>query len=1044
MSLDGEPAALDTIASEPLRFPDFQNTFERLRGDAQRVFDVRDYERWLDQELEPHTVQVGDMTMARDMKSMADDAAREDDEKLMERAKDLGTKIEEARDHVSKYFNLGKEMEAETQWRLREEEVAARERVVFEHQAREAELLSGLSHRFGVLQQVPNDPFAWTIEWKMAPQQFNINVTCLRGMRRKFDRDGYCVILCSVVDRVGGATIRFSTGEKNLDCNVALPPLRVQNKSQNVDLYVNKTVELLCPAPSLLQTHAVLQFEVWRLRAGKYEPVDKVVGFGYWPLVGKDFRVREGKFKVPLIVGEAEDSVDTYEQMGRLIEGGLQYWFGNLYFEITNVRRNRSEQARDQEDIGGFGGSVEITPEDLRLKRTADDIRSLTFPHLPPRLFFDDVKLGEEGETKAASNDLRDMNKALWEKRSLLEEEKHNLRTELVKRKSRSLANDTNDDDEITEMKMRSDLAKNKVTKRKLPEIAVAEGDEDDKMRDSHILIQQHHFALASQREFFFMGRRFRDNLSIGASVVLYDFGVNKGGPWDKSKVVINIIFFIIGLLARMVVHAVAKYLFLGFLDVPLTREDWNPWYIDLRFDHTSRFYPWDTIGTVAIGFTICIVVYMFLALALFLLLLIFGKIPYTMTRFVLWYGFAVALDPILASIMDAAAGNTASGDTFLLYNQFLREEGTGIHGAAITAFLYMTMEIPHVACMYFFAIYVHLNGRAMDIYKRMTYPESSFYMPHDLELGAVELREVVKAAKAYRTEAGDMKVVHVDEFNHKFICMFRERLFKLLSIMDNNPDTWVNTYFDSIALRRPRHARKLIEDNLGSFVLGSDVLLFMRRNFPHLCMFTRGHVGDRDEDFYYESDLIRGISSHSTALEDEKEMREFLKSYFMAQIYGEKPVEWSMEDPKAFIIKDKQLLADLIFFETSGDAMRSFRLFRRLMSHVDGYMSIDPEEPESWRPCIMPNFDRNEPLRSIEGKEAEGVVIHITFENFERNTKQLQRIFVVTPTGCIFEPTQSSFSFQTQHTADHVEFWAAKATLMGKQIENDLLASSM
>ena len=59
----GAVQEIDTVATAPLEFPDFAKEFDRLRSDAQKVFDVRNYEQWLDQELEPHTVDVGEMEM---------------------------------------------------------------------------------------------------------------------------------------------------------------------------------------------------------------------------------------------------------------------------------------------------------------------------------------------------------------------------------------------------------------------------------------------------------------------------------------------------------------------------------------------------------------------------------------------------------------------------------------------------------------------------------------------------------------------------------------------------------------------------------------------------------------------------------------------------------------------------------------------------------------------------------------------------------------------------------------------------------------------
>ncbi|CUG58968.1 Hypothetical protein, putative [Bodo saltans] len=235
----------------------------------------------------------------------------------------------------------------------------------------------------------------------------------------------------------------------------------------------------------------------------------------------------------------------------------------------------------------------------------------------------------------------------------------------------------------------------------------------------------------------------------------------------------------------------------------------------------------------------------------------------------------------------------------------------------------------------------------------------------------------------------------------------------------------------DAIPLRRPLYVKDLISHNLGSYKLGDDILEFMKRNFPHMTNMNSYRVGDVNEDFYYEADLMHDVQMRMTPHDDDQEMRRLLKAYFHAQVYTGKPVEWDLNDNKKFVVKDTQMLADLIFFETSSAMIRALFLSLYLHSHVPNYFSIDADDPNTSQVADMPNFDRTNPLPSMNGLPVKGSIVHIVLENPVKKTKQLSRSFVATPFGVIIEAKSKSFSFLAHHTADHPEFWAAKAILM-------------
>lgn len=1027
-----ETALAEEWTFEGLQLPTGEEVFSKLRTEADSIFGGKNVDQWLESQVDPYVLEVGEMRMTKDLGKIEEQRHLEDQDRYDTWAEEITEKIEESREEVTSFLDELRAQTAEVEWRVREEEVAARERLTYEHQAKEAQLLSALRGRKGVLQQILNDKFSWTVEWRRAPQEFRLNVTSIRGMRAKL-RDGYYVVLASVLDRVSGQTLRFSTGEHNLDCCAALPPLRHMAKSSEVDRFINHSVDMLCPAADILQTHAVLLFELWQLKVGRYDPVDKVVGWGVWPLVNKDCLVVEGKFKVPLMRGEVNRRLDTYEAIAHTFQDDLTYWLGNLYFEVYHNRKQHAPSAPEQGIALSIGDNA--TGDGLRLEKTVEDYRALIVPKLPPRLFYDEVSAtgkGTHGLRRRYFNnpDLRPLNAALWDKRALLEEEKNALQQEAMKRKSKAILND--EDDEAREIKVRRDLEKLGVTKvRRFPELSFAEEEIPNKDRDSHIILQNHHCGIMSQREFFFLGRRYRDRMSIARTVLKYDLGITNGGPWDKTKVIENLIFMVFGLMARCYIHAFGLWLCLNSLNVPLSKLEFGVLYADVRFEFTTRFYPKDTLLVMFAGTATVIGVFVFLSFAMFGLIRIFRRVPYAATRFWLWYGFASMADPALAVLQAAGLGNFESGDPFLLCIQMLREERNAISGLFLTICAFVALMIIQAAAAYLYCCYVHLNGRVEDVYSRIMFPESSFVLPHDLEISSVELTQVVKEAKQYRNEAGNIKAVRVYELNHHQTCYFRARLFKLLNILTNEPDDWVTQYVSSIPLRRPSYVKDLIVHNLGSYQLGSDVLAFMKRNFPHMTNMSSYRIGDIPEDMYYECDLIHDVQMRATPLEDDQEMRNLLTAYFHAQVVSGKPVEWEQNDNRCFVVKDTQLLADLIFFETSSAMLRSLFLSLYLQKYVPNYFSIDEDDPSTARIARLPHFDRTKPHESVNGLPVKGSIIHIVLENPIRKTKQLSRSFVVTPYGMIIEPKSKSFSILSHHTADHPEFWASKAIQM-------------
>ena len=59
-----------------------------------------------------------------------------------------------------------------------------------------------------------------------------------------------------------------------------------------------------------------------------------MVGWGAFPLVNGDFKINEGKFKVPMIFGPIDYSVDSFKHIEEKYRRNVDEWLANLYIEV--------------------------------------------------------------------------------------------------------------------------------------------------------------------------------------------------------------------------------------------------------------------------------------------------------------------------------------------------------------------------------------------------------------------------------------------------------------------------------------------------------------------------------------------------------------------------------------------------------------------------------------------------------------------------------------------------------------------------------------
>eukprot|EP00667_Euglena_gracilis_P015861 EG_transcript_16542 len=172
----------------------------------------------------------------------------------------------------------------------------------------------------------------WRAEWVYAPQPIVVKLKAIRGVKDKLP-EGYYVLLVLIYDRLGGSALAYDP-KAEVPCRAASPPLLYSGKWFHVELAVNTKVRVVVPPRLEVASHLTLQFELWRLKKGKQDPLDKVVAWGAHPIVSQDLTVVTGSFKTVLLKGAPDVWVDRYAKMQLVCEESPQYWLGNLYFEV--------------------------------------------------------------------------------------------------------------------------------------------------------------------------------------------------------------------------------------------------------------------------------------------------------------------------------------------------------------------------------------------------------------------------------------------------------------------------------------------------------------------------------------------------------------------------------------------------------------------------------------------------------------------------------------------------------------------------------------
>lgn len=254
---------------------------------------------------------------------------------------------------------------------------------------------------------------------------------------------------------------------------------------------------------------------------------------------------------------------------------------------------------------------------------------------------------------------------------------------------------------------------------------------------------------------------------------------------WDTTSL-LQLLALLVALYVRAHVHYIGQWLFLQGQRIPVYELSLTPWGMALKY--VGSVLPMEyELGVVIVGPLAVLAFFTVMCLICYLLFRVLSHIPEMLSRFVAFFGLAAILNPAIIFFFDVVSTNFGcsdpalhpacvadftsaqcrcfEGDMFKLYYRFLRTEGSGVVGVILTMFVYAVEMLLAGFLLYAFLVNLHLDGRMLDLYRRIHAPDEAFHQPLDLEISLAELKWIVSKSRRWDRNAKSVRRVAVCEY---------------------------------------------------------------------------------------------------------------------------------------------------------------------------------------------------------------------------------------------------------------------------------------
>ncbi|XP_034615450.1 orofacial cleft 1 candidate gene 1 protein [Trachemys scripta elegans] len=203
-----------------------------------------------------------------------------------------------------------------------------------------------IAAKFGNLAEVNNESngaagLCWKVDRYKTPQPIQIQLRCLRGAKDKVPKGRY-TLKVSLLSRLGGSVLKWSELKEQQWAAMTLP-ISHDGNFYDVEICFDQSVYTVLPARKEVKPGMILLFELFLLHETNTY-IDRVVGWGAFPLCDNNFNTLQGKFKCPFLRGHYDSKFDRFKKIENLISLDLDHWLCNLYFQIIKLPWYSDEQ----------------------------------------------------------------------------------------------------------------------------------------------------------------------------------------------------------------------------------------------------------------------------------------------------------------------------------------------------------------------------------------------------------------------------------------------------------------------------------------------------------------------------------------------------------------------------------------------------------------------------------------------------------------------------------------------------------------------------
>ncbi|RHY35132.1 hypothetical protein DYB32_000356 [Aphanomyces invadans] len=257
------------------------------------------------------------------------------------------------------------------------------------------------------------------------------------------------------------------------------------------------------------------------------------------------------------------------------------------------------------------------------------------------------------------------------------------------------------------------------------------------------------------------------------------DMGLNKAGTLQFWLMVI---FLCMALWLRLYVHYLGQWLYLRAVNVPVFA--FSPQLVTVVLKYTWNTVPTSTeIGVIAVGVVFNVLTFLGLMGIASASQRFLGEFPDIGSRFIACFGLGTVLDPVLVFAIDLLHHNydcaslgtctdpssssckCSEGDAFKLYQRFKSEEGTGVVGAVLTLLVYGFLMGVAAVVFYTYLLHFHMNGRMLDVYRRIHAREGMYFVPNDFEVSNADVTVLCDKAARWKSMTGTQRKTAVCEY---------------------------------------------------------------------------------------------------------------------------------------------------------------------------------------------------------------------------------------------------------------------------------------